>query len=77
MIQDIHSAIIERINELTQLADTYNEAAKKITQIKNLEVELKMPGAMVINRLGKEDKLKELKEEFNNLQIIHLFSRTL
>jgi hypothetical protein len=75
MSEDIHTAIIERIKELSQLAESYSEAAKQINRIKALEVELKMPGAVVINRAEKEQKLRELKEQFNNLQIIHLFTR--
>jgi len=77
MNHDIHAAIIDRQNELNELADKYDAAGITLRQVARLELELKMPDAVVINRAEKEQRLKDLKQQFNDLQIIHLFSRTI
>jgi hypothetical protein len=77
MNHDIHSAIIERQTELNELADKYDAAGATLRQVARLELELKMPDAVVINRAEKEQRLKDLKQSFNALQIIHLFSNHL
>jgi hypothetical protein len=74
MNHDIHAAIIERQTELNELADKYDAAGATLRQVARLELELKMPDAVVINRAEKEQRLKDLKQAFNDLQIIHLFS---
>ncbi len=75
MTQDIHAAIIARQNELNELAEKYDSSASTLRKISRLEIELKMPDAVVINRAEKEQLLESLKEQFNDLQIIHLFSK--
>lgn len=55
----------------------YEQMAKILRDYADIQVQLNVTGAMIINRELKQTKLKELADKFNDLSLSNLFMTSL
>lgn len=55
----------------------YEQMAKILREYADLQIQLNITGAMIINREDKQTRLKELADKFNNLSLSNLFMKEL
>ena len=55
----------------------YEQMAKILRDYANIQVQLNITGAMIINREDKQNRLKELADKFNDLSLSNLFMTSL
>ena len=65
------------IKECEKNAEQYDEMAKILRDYANIQVQLNITGAMIINRELKQARLKELADKFNDLSLSNLFMKSL
>ena len=55
----------------------YEQMAKILRDYADIQVQLNVTGAMIINREDKQARLKELADKFNDLSLSNLFMTSL
>ena len=55
----------------------YEQMAKILRDYADIQVQLNVTGAMIINREDKQARLKELSDKFNELSLSNLFMTSL
>ena len=70
MLNDRIKAIIKNCEENAIILE---ERAKILREYANLQTQLNLKGAMIINREDKQSRLKELADRFNDLSLSNLF----
>lgn len=55
----------------------YEQMAKILRDYADIQVQLNVTGAMIINREDKQARLKELADKFNELSLSNLFMTSL
>ena len=55
----------------------YEQMAKILRDYADIQVQLNVTGAMIINREDKQARLKELADKFNELSLTPLFMQSL
>ena len=55
----------------------YEQMAKILRDYADIQVQLNVTGAMIINRELKQARLKELADKFNDLSLSNLFMKSL
>lgn len=65
------------IEDCEKNALQYEQMAKILRDYANIQVQLNVTGAMIINREDKQSRLKELADKFNELSLSNLFMKSL
>lgn len=65
------------VDDCEQNAIRYEQMAKILREYANLQTQLNVTGAMIINREDKQSRLKELSVKFNDLSLSNLFMKEL
>lgn len=65
------------ITDCEKNALQYEQMAKILRDYADIQVQLNVTGAMIINREDKQSRLKELADKFNELSLSNLFMTSL
>lgn len=73
----LNDRIKKIVDDCEKNAIRYEQMAKILREYADLQIQLNITGAMIINREDKQSRLKELADKFNNLSLSNLFMKEL
>lgn len=73
----LNDRIKKIVDDCEKNAVRYEQMAKILREYADLQIQLNVTGAMIINREDKQSRLKELADKFNNLSLSNLFMKEL
>lgn len=65
------------VDDCEKNAVRYEQMGKILREYADLQIQLNITGAMIINREDKQTRLKELADKFNNLSLSNIFMKEL